>query len=464
MRKALVGTVGLGVVVLGVVVLVLLALAIGRGEPADRTVLAPEPSLEPVASRSPAAATRGDAGFLSGRVTTMDGTVYQGRLRFGGREEAFWSHTFDGYRDENPWGVHLPLPFRLERRRIELFGSRLAEWKQRVDLGRPFMARFGDITRIARQGGDLQVKLKSGTVYRLDHYAADDFADGLRVWDAAAGIVDLEERRIRLIDLFPIDSPVAIPERLFGTVRAISIEAPARVFTGFIQWNLEQSVGTDSIKGETSEGALSLPFDTIVSIVKESRDSSRVILWDGRELVLSGTREVGRGNRGVFVEDPRFGRVLIPWDTFERVDFGSGGSVSGGSGRTYDDYPPGLPLTSTVTTRDGRRLTGRLVYDLDESETTETLDASLLGVNYSIPFGRILSIELPGDDDRKVWRARVTLESGEELFLEPNGDLGEGNAGLLIFGDDPEDPSYVPWADVERIELERSPAEVSPIG
>jgi hypothetical protein len=94
-----------------------------------------------------------------------------------------------------------------------------------------------------------------------------------------------------------------------------------------------------------------------------------VTLLDGREIVLSGTAKVG-GNRGVYVDDPRYGRVLVSWDAFERVDFSPGGS-----GPAYGDFPPGRPLTGSVTTRAGRRLAGRLVYDLDESETTETLDA-----------------------------------------------------------------------------------------
>ena len=33
-------------------------------------------------------------GFLYGLVTTDDGTTYQGRLRFGGDEEAFWGNYF----------------------------------------------------------------------------------------------------------------------------------------------------------------------------------------------------------------------------------------------------------------------------------------------------------------------------------------------------------------------------------
>ena len=91
------------------------------------------------------------------------------------------------------------------------------------------------------------------------------------------------------------------------------------------------------------------------------------------------------------MDDRRYGRVLVSWDAFERVDFSPGGS-----GPAYDDFPPGRPLTGGVTTRAGRRLAGRLVYDLDESETTETLDAPSQGVDYTIPFGLIASIVLPG--------------------------------------------------------------------
>jgi hypothetical protein len=134
-----------------------------------------------------------------------------------------------------------------------------------------------------------------------------------------------------------------------------------------------------------------------------------VTLGDGREIVLSGTREVGRGNRGIYVDDPRYGRVLVSWDAFERIDFSPGGG-----GPAYGDFPPGRPLTGSVTTRGGRRLAGRLVYDLDESETTETLDAPSGGVDYTIPFGLVASIALDGRAERGARGARVTLHSGEE--------------------------------------------------
>src|SRR6185295_9171580 len=188
--------------------------------------------------------------------------------------------------------------------------------------------------------------------------------------------------------------------------------------------------------------------------------SSLVTLLGGREVVLSGTGDVGHGNREIYVDDRRYGRVLISWDAFERVDFSPGGM-----GPAYGDFPPGRPLTGGVTTRAGRRLAGRLVYDLDESETTETLDAPSHGVDYTIPFGLIASIVPPGRAERGARRAKVILQvilhSGEELQLERTGDLGEGYAGMLIFVGGRQRPEYMPWTDVEQVDLDRPP--VNPI-
>ena len=49
----------------------------------------------------------------------------------------------------------------------------------------------------------MQVTLKSGTVFTLDRFAAGDIDDGVRVWDGRRGVVDLDARRIRTIELLP---------------------------------------------------------------------------------------------------------------------------------------------------------------------------------------------------------------------------------------------------------------------
>ncbi len=393
----------------------------------------------PVQEVAPAAeAAEAHPSFLYGRVTSTDGQTYEGRLRWGGAEEAFWGDYFNGYKEGNPWGTHVSPELLTVRRPLEIFGIKIAQRERRIDLGRPFMARFGDIVRIEARGDEIRVTLKSGTEFHLDRFAADDLADGLRVWDATRGVVDLHERRIRIIELVsptPPTRPGAAASRLHGTVRTRQGD-----FTGFVQWNREEGVGHDVLDGQTAEGPRSLRFDTIGSIERRSLGGSAVTLLDGRKIVLSGTDEVGHGNRGMYVDDRRYGRVLVSWDAFERVDFSPGGN-----GPTYDDFPPGSALTGSVTTRAGRHLAGRLVYDLDESETTETLDAPYQGVDYTIPFGRIASID--------ALHATVTLHDGEDLQLESTGDLGEGNAGMLIFVEGGEGPEYVSWADVERVDI-----------
>lgn len=388
------------------------------------------------------AAADGHQGLLHGRVTTDDGEVYEGRLRFGGDEEALWGNQFNGYKDENPWAAHVP-PERLPRERVsgKVLGIEIGV-APRADLGRPFMARLGDIARIEARGRDLQVTLKSGTVFHLDRYAADDFADGVRVWDENGAFVDLGERRIRSIELLPGARSGNGPSPLHGTVRTRH-----GAFTGLVQWDREAALGGDLLRARGAGGEVSLRFDAIRSISRRPGEGAAVTLRDGREIVLSETRRDGRPNRGMYVDDPRYGRVLVSWDAFDRVDFSPGGAVP-----AYDDFRPGRPLRGTVLTRDGRRLTGRLVHDLDESETTETLDAPLRGVDYAIPFALIASIESIGEAGDRA--ARVTLRSGELLLPERAGDLADSNAGMLIFPEGGERPVYVPWTELQRVEFD----------
>ena len=414
--------------------------------PAAATPPAITPSTTPAAAKThPAAETH--KGFLYGRITTVDGATYEGRLRWGGDQEAFWGDYFNGAKHENPWAAHVP-PERLpkERRPIEILGFKIADRESQIEVDRQFMARFGEIARIEAHRDKVRVTLKSGTVFDLDRFFASDFDDGVWVWDGRRGVVDLDSLRIRTIELLPTPSLGAAPYRLHGTVRTRQGD-----FTGFVGWNRKECFGPDELDGHTPEGKLSLRFDTIRSIARRSRDSSLVTLLDGREIVLSDTAEVGHGNRGIYVDDRRYGRVLISWDAFERVDFSPGDS-----GPAYGDFPPGRPLTASVTTRAGRRLAGRLIYDLNESETTDTLDAPSQGVDYAIPFGLIASIAPPGP--------RVILQNGEKLQLERTGDLGERNAGLLIFVDGRQRPEYVPWTDVEQVDFDRPPAMYPPLG
>ncbi len=98
------------------IVLVLLVLAAGRRSverdvdpAAAATSLAITPSTPPAAETLPAA-EEAHQGFLYGRITTVDGATYEGRLRWGsdGNQEAFWGDYFNGAKPENPWVAQVP--------------------------------------------------------------------------------------------------------------------------------------------------------------------------------------------------------------------------------------------------------------------------------------------------------------------------------------------------------------------
>ena len=376
-------------------------------------------------------------GFLYGRIA-VDGATYEGRLRWGGTQEAFWGDFFDGVKAGNPWAVHAPRE--RERLSFEIFGVAIGG----QDFPRPFMARFGDIARIEAQFSRVKVTLKSGTVFDLDRFGAGDIDDGVRVWDNRRGVVDVDARQIRSIEFLQPGPIRDAPVRLHGTVRTRH-----GAFTGFIEWDQQDGVGADELRGRSGSEERILRYDTVRSIVRHSRDSVLVTLLDGRDVVLSGNREIGQTNRGIYVDDRRYGRVLISWDAFERLEFSRSDSGPG-----YDDFPPGRPLTGTIITRDGHRLAGRLVYDFDESETTETFDVSHDGLDYYIPVGLIASI-VPRGPEGDPQRPSVMLHDGEVLQVQRSGDLAPRNDGMLVFTDGRTRPEYVPWSDVDQVHFDR---------
>ena len=381
-------------------------------------------------------------GLLYGRVTTVDGELFEGSLRFGGDEEALWSNQFNGIRRTNDWSQYIPQEMAPAAGRSWRFLGMEVRVASRPDLKRPFLARFGDITQIEARGRDLRVTLKSGTVARLDRYAADDFADGVRVWDRSGRVVELGEREIRSIEFFAPPVAGAGPAPLFGTV-----QTPQGVFTGLIQWDREAALLQDRLQGRSVTGEpVDLRFDAVQAGVRHGREGATVLLKGGGTVNLARAGSYRGGHRGLYVDDPQYGRVLISWNTVERVE------LHPGTAPGYAEFGPGRLLGGTVTTHAGRSLSGRIVFDLDEQESTETLDAPADGVDYMIPFELIAGIDPLGPAARDG--ARLHLRSGEELRLEQEGDLGAANAGILIFTAEGSAPEYVPWAEVDRIELE----------
>ncbi|NNE71391.1 MAG: hypothetical protein HKN29_13660 [Rhodothermales bacterium] len=401
-------------------------------------------TLGPQAGNAQTAATTPEdakSGAIYGRVSTEDGTVYQGRLRWGADEEAYWGEYFNGRREGNPWAEVAPEGALRFNEPVRLLGLSLGNIDRRVRLDRPFMARFGDIARIDTRRTEFRVTLKSGSVHDMDRFESDDLADGVQIWDESGKSVYLDEWSIRSIEFLETPVGTKAPERLYG-----SVTTRLGSYIGYLRWNREQGSYADSIEGSSGGRYLTVKFNDILSIERDAQDRARIALTDGDVMLIEGNTERGFAPRGVYVYDSRYGRVSAAWDEILSVRLGTVGTGPG-----YDDFPPGLELTGSVRTIQGEHLTGRIVYDLDESETTETLDAPLRGLDFSIPFGLIRSINLEEGQSLSSAHANVELHSGEVLQLERAGDLADSTAGVLVFEKGRTVPHHVPFSVIAEL-------------
>ena len=282
---------------------------------------------------------------------------------------------------------------------------------------------------------------RDGEAHEVSGYS-DDVGGPIHVLDAKLGKIALDWNKIESIqfEAVPRGADPGV-ERLYGV-----LETDAGRFEGFVMWDKEECTTADLLDGETEDGKLAIEMGRIASIERRGRRASVVKLQDGRELRMRGSNDVNQDNRGIMIEDARFGRVTVPWDAFERLEF----SRTAKSGRGYDDYPEPEPLTGRVTDREGRTLTGRIVFDLDEASSWEILNGRTRDIEFDIPFVNVAKIRPDGADV-----SLVTLRNGEEFELEDSQDVSDDNDGVLVYPGGDADPTYIEWTEIDTIEFDR---------
>ena len=394
------------------------------------------------------AADQPSSGFIYGKVKTRVGKTYTGVIRWG-NEEAFWDDHFNANKKDLPYlKYHEDGEGDRRSHGLEIFGRRLL-----VDLGvdsRLLTLRFGDLRSLRVEGSDeATLVLKNGTEIEVEG-GSNDLGATLHVHDDSVGDIEIPWRKLDLVEFLPTPESVK-PEgrRLWGTVATEDGE-----FSGYIQWDKQECLSIDRLDGESEDGDMSIEMGRIKSIERRGRRGARLTLRDGRSLELEDTNDVDSSNRGIMVEDERFGRVVVPWGSFEKLNLRD----DKGSGHGYADFPACAPLFGTVTDDEGVKHSGRIVFDLDEEEGCEVLNGSHEDIEYNIPFDMIASIAPRGDDE-----AVVTLRGGAELTLEDSQDVSDRNDGVLVFANKARRPVYVRWDDIRRIDLDwrarRTPVE-----
>ncbi|MCB2200062.1 hypothetical protein KQI63_11695 [bacterium] len=329
-------------------------------------------------------------------------------------------------------------------RTVSVLGGALKiNWNDWSTGGRIFIARFGDIKKITVIGSeDAELEMRNGSVYTVSGYS-NDVGGTVKVKDAALGNISLEWRKIDTIEFMETPKNVE-PDgyRMYGTLYTDSGE-----FTGFIQWDSEECISTDKIDGDSQDGRLSIDMGQIQTIERRSRSSSKIILQDGRTLYMEGTNDVDGSIRGIMVETKGHGRVKVPWDAFDRVEFSND---TGESGMGYDEYARQWQLNGSVVDAAGVERKGRIVFDLDESESWEILNGDQFDIEFDVPFSLIKSIQ-PRSRNFSI----VELSNGESVRLEASQDVSSDNDGVLVFDKGEKDPTYIPWDEIELIKFSR---------
>ena len=384
-----------------------------------------------------------DEGFIYGKVTTEDGDVYQGAIRWG-KEEVYWTDMFNARKTENP-----NLDY-LSRRDIDdlRYGNR--EWDDRVttwisgnrssrrDFVHEFSCMFGEIKTIRPSRWDeVKVRLQDGTVVEVDGNGYNDLGSKIRVLDDEIGQIELSWKRIDEVEFMA--TPAELEEK-FGDPLYGKVKTDFGEFTGFVQWDHDERVTTDKLDGDTYDGDVSIDFGKIKKI--ENRGNrSLITLQSGREMELRGSNDVNDENRGIIVTVEGLGRVDIPWRDFEEVTF----ETTKGSGPGFEDFKTNKKLSGTVTTADGT-IKGEIIYDLDEAYDFEVLNGRDDDIEYIIPFGNIKKITPKG-----YRSSEVVLLDGSKLRLERSQDVSEDNTGLLVFQG--QEPVYVTWREIDAIQF-----------
>ncbi len=371
------------------------------------------------------------SGDIYGTIHLESGRSYTGAIRWD-VNEVFWDDVLDAEKREKVWveggfsGVQI----------LGLsVGDEDGYWTHH-----PFKIQFGNLASIERRSSSrIRVELKNGERVEIQATGTDlgESMRSLIVTDQNRGDVDVSWDDVELVEFSAGPDEGRDADRLYGLV-----ETSAGGFTGYITWDRDEALVTDTLDGETPDDNHHIPFSEIREIERSSSRASRVTLTDGTQLRLTGTNDVDSDNRGIDVLVPGLGVVKVTWDEFERVVFDPAPPS-----RPYSDFDGGQRLHGTVTDDQGESFTGFVLWDLDERNTWEFLDGEYEDIELEIPFSLIESIHRESRNETEV-----RLKSGETYVLAGSNDVDSDNKGIVIELPDG-DEIELDWEDFESVEF-----------
>jgi len=379
------------------------------------------------------------SGRICGKVTTVDGAVYTGLIRWD-KNEGSWTDILNGNKELESARGGKPA----HGSTIKVFGIPVGERVSRGDLGSAQSGLcFGHLKKLEPAGSDAaRLTLKSGETITFQGGSSDIGKDirEIIIEDPKGGEVELDWVDIASIEFMPADAGVTskFGERLYGTLSTMRGDE----YTGWVSWDVDELFTGDVIDGQERGRERKVEFSKITSIAHHSSAGARLTLASGSEIVLRETNDVNASNRGIAIYDGGIGEVTVDWVEFDRLDFKAPPAPP-----QYGDFDGGRRLTGTVYTEDGRQHTGAIRWDNDEEYTWEILDGEYHRTDFNVEFGKIKVIKPQGDQ-----AARVTTWDGRSFALRGSNDVDGDNRGIFIATDTGKEVR-VDWDNLDRVEF-----------
>lgn len=369
---------------------------------------------------------------LSGRVTTVENQILEGYITWSGNK-MFWIDFFEASKLNNPY-THYFNP----GDGIQFHNNGALSFKPPVHS---FICRFGNIKKIrltAYEQIELQIKdgssieLKKGTYTSIGlPITINTGSENVTVkWEK---ISEIEFKTVNSADSNTYHIPIT------GVVRSNQ-----GLYKGLISWDMDEKIAENTLDGKSASGDVSIAFRNILKIEKK-KNSYQLLLSGNKEIEVWGTNDVNNQNRGTIVNMPNIGLVSIPWNNFEFMETTGLNEMNILS---YQDFNNPERLYGEVETQNGKKVSGILAYDLDETMDFEVLDGKNDNISYKIPFKYIRSIE-----PKNYKYSFITLKNGNTLSLGDGPDVNDENSGIIVFSAN-QDPTYIPWNEIKLIKFQ----------
>lgn len=380
-------------------------------------------------------------GRLYGKLTTVDGDVYEGLIRWD-KNEASWGDILNGNKD-----IHRSHRANRRHERVRVFGFTIGErWDS--DGGDDNVQSgicFGHIKTIEPLRGDaVRLTLKSGEQVRLEGGSTDigEEIRGIVIEDSKEGEIEFDWDEVESVDLSQGSAVLKseFGERLYGTMTTRHGDE----YTGWVSWDADELFTTDILDGEYKDHTRKIAFGKIASIERRNSNGATLTLANGDKIVLRETNDVDDSNRGVAVYDPAIGQITADWDEFEKLEF-----KSPPASIAYDRFDGGKRLEGTVYADDGQKYSGAIRWDDDEEFTWEILDGEYRELTFDIEIGNIKEIKPVG-----FHAAAVTLWDGRSFKLRGSNDVDDDNNGIYVKASGGKEIE-IEWGELDRVEFAR---------